>query len=146
MVLSAKAKSGYVFSHWQDTFTDKKVSTNTNHTIAVTKKIDLIAVFVKFSPISLIDTSEQQEIEIIPNYGTNDPKDILFLKTRYIGDEFIVNGISRENSGVINNKGNVHMVLNTKDLERRGLYKNIVGGGPHIWMSKIFGGGVFPWS
>lgn len=145
VVLLAKAKSGYVFSHWQDAFTEKKISTNTNYTLTATKNIELIAVFEESSLVSLIDPTEQQEIQIIPNYGTNVPKDVLFLMTRYIGDEFIVNGISRENSGVINNQGNVHMILNTKDLERRDLYTNITGGGPHIWLSKLFIE-AFPWS
>lgn len=73
---------------------------------------------------------------IIPDYVGDESLDQLVIKTRYIGDLFIDNGISLEKSGVINSQGNIRMVINTQDLNHRNLYKPVQGGGPHIWISK----------
>src|SRR5690606_2101108 len=75
------------------------------------------------------------------------PENKLILTTRYIGDDFIENGISKEKSGVVNDKGNISMVINTKELEAKGLYTPITGGGPHMWLSKQFTDkSITPWS
>lgn len=147
--ITATANPGYVFSNWQVAGTSNVFSTEAVHGWVVNKDVSLIAVFKKESENSLIDIFEQQKLDIVANYGMGGaslPKNVLQLRTRYIGDDFLHNGISRENSGVVNDNGNVHMVINTKDLLRRGLYKEITGGGPHMWMSKDFERGVFPWS
>ncbi|MDP2338586.1 MAG: hypothetical protein Q8N05_19485, partial [Bacteroidota bacterium] len=46
----------------------------------------------------------------------------------------------------VTQSGETDMVINTKDLENRGLYRSIVGGGPHIWISKKFSTPIYPWA
>lgn len=94
----------------------------------------------------LVDISELIDIPIITNYGIGIPKDKLQLLTRYIGDDFIKSSISKDHSGVVENKGIISMVINTKELESKGIYTHIIGGGPHIWLSKNFSEGITPWS
>lgn len=143
--IKATPNEGYTFKHWKLVRTGKVLSEEPVFLFEVNEDINLIAVFEK--PLNLLITPfEQKEMEVIPNYGGNEAKDKLLLLTRYIGNDFVNNGISCDNSGVVNNKGNVHMVINTKDLAERGLYRNIVGGGPHMWMSKTFGRKIYPWS
>lgn len=144
--IKATPNEGFTFKHWKSKNTGQVLAQEPIFLLEVNENIDLIAVFEKEFSNLLIAPFEQNEMEVIPNYGNNVPKDKLLLLTRYIGDDFVNNGISRDNSGVVNDKGNVHMVINTKDLAERGLYRNIVGGGPHMWMSKTFGRKIFPWS
>lgn len=41
---------------------------------------------------------------------------------------------------------NITMVINTKELQDKGLYRKILGGGPHIWLMKQFADRIMPWS
>ncbi len=109
-------------------------------------KGDHITVFENMDDNALINVSEQFEIQTIANYGLDVPKDRLLMVSRYIGSDFIENGISLDRSGIVNDKGNISMVLNTKELEARGMYLPITGGGPHIWVYKHYSPGIFPWS
>jgi hypothetical protein len=94
---------------------------------------------------TLIAPSESTDMPIIPNYGSNVPKDQLHVLTRYIGDLFMTNGVSIKHSGAVVNNGVTKMVINTKDLENRGLYHKIKGGGPQVWISKDFTKTIYPW-
>lgn len=95
---------------------------------------------------TLISTKENIGMPIIPNYGANVPKGQLHVLTRYIGDQFVDNGVSIEHSGAVVSEEETKMVINTKDLESRGLYHSIRGGGPQVWISKTFVKSIYPWS
>ncbi len=95
---------------------------------------------------TLISPQENTNMPVIPNYGTNVPKGQLHVLTRYLGDIFTTEGVSISHSGAVVKKDMTTMVINTKDLENRGLYKPITGGGPHIWISKTFSNKIHPWA
>ncbi len=133
----AMANENFEFSNWREYYSGEIVSTDASYTFSITKNISLIAYFTEASEkIMMVSESENIDMPIIPNYGTNVPKDKFQILTRYIGDLFINEGISQDKSGVVNQDGNTQAVINTHDLEQRGIYEPIVGGGPHIWMSK----------
>lgn len=83
-----------------------------------------------------VTVSENMNMPIIPNYTEPIDSDKLVIITRYIGDLFLKEGIAKEKSGATNSDGDTRMVINTQDLEGRGLYSAIRGGGPHIWIAK----------
>ena len=133
----AMANENFEFSNWREYYSGEIVSTDASYAFSITKNISLIAYFTEASEkIMMVSESENIDMPIIPNYGTNVPKDKFQILTRYIGDLFINEGISQDKSGVVNQDGNTQAVINTHDLEQRGIYEPIVGGGPHIWMSK----------
>jgi len=133
----AMANENFEFSNWREYYSGEIVSTDASYTFSITENISLIAYFTEASEkIMMVSESENIDMPIIPNYGTNVPKDKFQILTRYIGDLFINEGISQDKSGVVNQDGNTQAVINTHDLEQRGIYEPIVGGGPHIWMSK----------
>ncbi len=139
ILVKAVANDGFIFENWRGYKSGKIVSSNVEYIFKTDKDISLIAYFIEDSgQIPLISESENIDIDIIPNYGNNVPRDKLLVLTRYIGDLFINDGISKEKSGVVNKDGNTKMVINTLDLEKRALYRQITGGGPHIWISKRF--------
>ena len=103
----------------------------------------LIALGVSFSgcsnykdDIMMVAENENINVSIVPNYTEPIKGDTLQIITRYIGDLFLTDGISKEKSGAVSQNGNSQFVINTHDLERRGLYEPIIGGGPHIWLAK----------
>ena len=137
ITITATANSGYEFINWREFKSGKIVSYDSVYTFYAESDTSLIAYFTEVSQkIILISENENINMPITPNYGEEVSKDKFQILTRYIGDLFINNGISQNNSGVINKEGKTQMVINTHDLENRGLYKPITGGGPHIWMSK----------
>lgn len=137
VTVSAIADENFKFSNWREYYSGKIVSTDTSYTFTINDNTSLIAYFTEdLEKITVISESENIDMPIIPNYGNDVPKDKFQLLTRYIGDLFINNGISKDKSGAVNQGGNTQMVINTHDLENRGIYEPIVGGGPHIWMSK----------
>ncbi|WP_196939778.1 InlB B-repeat-containing protein [Sphingobacterium pedocola] len=145
--ISAKPIDGFVFDYWQIAGSGEVFSKEGQYTFKVSSDLDLIAVFRRTAENSLVNKAEQIEIPLIANYGNSTPENKLILTTRYIGDDFIENGISKEKSGVVNDKGNISMVINTKELEAKGLYTPITGGGPHMWLSKQFTEkSITPWS
>lgn len=97
--------------------------------------------------INIISVNESKNLNIIPDYGESDlPKDKLQIICRYIGSDFVGKPVSLDKSGISSANGLTNMVINTKDLESKGLYKPITGGGPHIWINKNFNKEVWPWS
>ena len=134
--LVAIADENYVFLEWRNFISGEVLSTNTNYSFIISGDISVVAYFEELVHIMMISESENIDIPVIPDYTTNYPSDQLNILTRYIGDLFITDGISVDKSGAINNEGNTQMVINTKDLESRGLYSAIQGGGPHIWIAK----------
>lgn len=144
--ITASPTTGFIFDCWQIAGSNEIFSKEKIHTFQVNHDLALIAVFRNVDENSLINVSEQIEIATIANYGLNVPKDKLLMVTRYIGDDFVKNGISLDRSGIVNDKGFISMVLNTKELESKGRYVPITGGGPHIWVYKHFSPGIFPWS
>ncbi len=139
VTVTATANENFEFSSWREYYSGDIVSTEASYMFTITKDTYLIADFIDASEkIMLISESENIDMPIIPNYGNDVPEDKFQIMTRYIGDLFINDGISKEKSGVINQDGLTQMVINTHDLERRGIYKPITGGGPHIWMAKSF--------
>nr|WP_321411973.1 hypothetical protein [uncultured Allomuricauda sp.] len=90
---------------------------------------------------------ENYDMPIVPNYSEPVLQDTLSVITRYIGDDF-PDSISLDQSAVANKNGVTKMVINTQDLDKKGLYKSIRGGGPHIWIAKRPGPNntICPWS
>lgn len=104
-----------------------------------------------FTPV--IDQANSNTIPVYANYGlhTQTPvkalDDFVFLGARYIGTDFLTapdNGTTN-NSGIWSNATRTKMVINTLDLEKRGLYTAITGGGPHIWIAETMTNGPYPW-
>ncbi len=144
--ITASPITGFMFDSWQVAGNNEIFSRDEVHTFPVNRDLNLIAVFKNMDKNSLINVSEQVEIQTIANYGLNVPKDKLLMVTRYIGNDFIKNGISIHRSGIVNDKGFISMVLSTKELESRNMYVPITGGGPHMWVFKHYSPGIFPWS
>ncbi len=134
--LAATADENYVFIEWRDSISGEVLSTDTNYSFILTDDITIVAYFEELVLEFLISEDENIDIPVVPNYTTAYPFDQLNILTRYIGDLFLTEGISQEKSGVVNQDGVTQMVLNTQDLESRGLYSAIQGGGPHIWIAK----------
>lgn len=133
----ATANEDFEFSNWREYFSGEVVSSDANYTFTISENVELTAYFADAAEkIMMIRESENVDMPIIANYTTPVPLDKLKLMTRYIGDLFLTEGISKEKSGVTNQNGKTQMVINTQDLEDRGLYSAIQGGGPHIWIAK----------
>ncbi|WP_352422842.1 hypothetical protein [Proteiniphilum sp.] len=94
----------------------------------------------------LVAPSEIENVIILPDYPQNVPEDRLLITTRYIGDSIFYKELGLTDSGVAIHGNEVSFLINTKDLEDRLLYREIIGGGPHIWLSKAFSEELFPWS
>lgn len=144
--IAASSITGFKFDSWQIAGNNEIFSRDEVHAFQVNRNLNLIAFFRNIDENSLINVSEQVNIQTIANYGLNVPKDKLLLVTRYIGNDFIKNGISIHRSGIFNDKGFISMVLSTKELESRNMYVPITGGGPHMWVYKQYSPGIFPWS
>uniref|UniRef100_UPI003565C8D5 InlB B-repeat-containing protein n=1 Tax=Mariniphaga sediminis TaxID=1628158 RepID=UPI003565C8D5 len=136
VTVNAIADTDYEFLNWREYDSNEIVSTDADYTFVLNEDRSLIAYFEEFVKSFLITKEENTNLPIIANYIGNEELDNLVIKTRYIGDSFIEDGISIDNSGVTNINGVTQMVINTQDLENRNLYKHITGGGPHIWISK----------
>lgn len=98
--------------------------------------------------VILISERENAAMRVVADYVEGKtPVDQLYISCRYIGHDFLKgNNLSIERSGVRSASGNTGMVINTRDLKRRGLYKPVTGGGPHIWISKQFSRNPRPWA
>lgn len=145
VTITATAKYGYKFLDWFDASNDNVISRDKSFTFPISSNTTLIARFGPAATDTLISKQESSGMKVIPNYEANVPKDRLQVMTRYLGDLFITQGVSVTQSGAINHSGETEMVINTKDLENRQLYKPIVGGGPHVWISKTFSSLIYPW-
>lgn len=133
----ATPNEDYQFSNWRNYDSGEIVSDNADYKFNIIEDRSLIAYFEEFlEKTFLVTESENMNMPIIPDYATTVPLNTLKLMTRYIGNLFIDNGIDIDNSGVVNVNGTTQMVINTQDLDNRGLYTPIVGGGPHIWIAK----------
>lgn len=145
VVVEAIPNPGFVFKNWREADTQQAVATNAVHSFVINESKKFIGVFEQEDTGYLIVPGEQRKVTVITDPGNDIPLDQLLVTTRYIGDDFKEKGISNNLSGLVSNDGIISMVINTKDLTERGLYRNITGGGPHIWLSKQFGSEVYPW-
>lgn len=145
VTVTAEANSGYTFTNWSDVSNGNVLTTEKSYTFSISGNRTLLARFAGTSADTLISVQENSGMKVIPDYGNNIPQDKLQVLTRYIGNIFPTEGISVTQSGAVTQSGETDMVINTKDLENRGLYKPIVGGGPHIWISKSFSSLIYPW-
>lgn len=132
----AIADKDYEFSNWREYLSGEVLSTDSSYTFKVSGDIELVAYFEDAVEKIMIYESENKDIPVIADYSTTVPLDRLQIMTRYIGDRFLTEGISSEKSGAVSLDGKTQMVINTQDLESRGLYDAIRGGGPHIWIAK----------
>ncbi len=141
VTFSAIEKEGFIFKHWENANErNKPISYNQfEYKFKVHENSELVAVFDQNISEVYVSPEEALDALLVPDYDSAKPENELLLKTRYIGDEFVTEGVSLEKSGVINDNGNITMVINTLELEDKGLYREITGGGPHIWLQKIPG-------
>ena len=133
----ATPNEDYEFENWREYYTGEILSQEANYSFTITKDIGLVAYFKETTEnIIFIDEHENFEMSVIANYSSTIPLNQLSILTRYIGDLFLNEGISKDKSGANNQGGITQMVINTHDLENRGIYEEIQGGGPHIWIAK----------
>jgi len=146
VTVTSDTNSGYTFSSWINVSNGKVISTDKSYTFSIIGNKMLSAQFSANAADSLITEQENFNMLVIPDYGSNVPLDKLQVLTRYIGNIFPLEGISVTQSGAVTRTGKTDMIINTQDLDNRGLYNPIVGGGPHIWISKNFSSKIYPWS